>query len=506
MTKKETKKEWFLDRYCKQQFAALVEDGKLVEFSAETEPRTSCAGNIYKGKVVNVLSGMNAAFVNCGLAKNCYLSMEETYTDYTKYDGTMGGSGIKTLDLKVGDEIVVQVTKPARGTKGAKVTTHLSFVGKLVIYLPNTDFLGISRKITDEKEREKLLVSMEKMRARADEGFIVRTQAPFATAKQIKGETDYLKKRYREMQAFAENAPVGALLYEDEDLPERVMRDCFGEEINAIHVGDAALYERILRIAKLRGDIPKKKIVLYDGKRQMMQEYGISTLVYDATTPVVPLPSGGSIVIEHTEAMTVIDVNTGSYVGETCLEETVFAVNLEAAREIARQVRLRNVGGIVVVDFIDMTEETHKQAITEELTNLLSKDKAKCNVLPMSELCLTQFTRKRIGNNVRSLLEKPCPHCNGIGYVHEDVFVVTRLRAEILDAFADGYTAVVVELNLRIMQKILEEKLFAVELRTRWADKRIYFVPHKTYKEDFFTVRGNNASVLHLPDNAQILY
>ncbi len=506
MTKKEVKKEWFLDRYCKQQFAALVENGRLVEFSAESEPRTSCAGNIYKGKVVNILSGMNAAFVNCGLAKNCYLSMEETYTDYTKYDGTMGGSGIKSLDLNVGDEIIVQVTKPARGTKGAKVTTHLSFVGKLIIYLPNTDFLGISRKIIDEKEREKLLISTEKMRERTDEGFIIRTQAPFASSKQIKAEIDYLKKLYREMDAFAKNAPVGALLYEDEDLPERVMRDCFGEEISDIHVGDAALYRRIVQLAKLRGDIPERKIHFYNGERTMLQEYGISPLVYAAAMPVVPLEKGGSLIIEHTEAMTVIDVNTGHYVGENSLEETVFAVNLEAAKEIARQVRLRNIGGIIVVDFIDMIDEAHKQAVTEELKSHLAKDKAKCNVLPMSELCLTQFTRKRVGSNARSYLEKPCPHCNGIGYVHEDIFVITRLRAEIFNRFADGYASVIIELNVRIMKKILDERLFAIELRTRWANKRIYFIPHKTYKDDQFTVKGDNSQILHLPNNAQILY
>ncbi len=506
MTKKEQKKEWFLDRYCNQQFAAFVENGKLAEFSCEHEPRQSCAGNIYKGRVVNVLSGMNAAFVNCGLAKNCYLSMEETYTDYSKYDGTMGATNGKILDLKEGDEIIVQVTKPPRGTKGAKVTTHLSFVGKLMIYLPNTDFLGISRKITDEGERERLLFAAEKMRSTHEEGYIVRTQAPFAHPKKLKAESDYLKKLYAQMQKQAKDAPVGTLLYEDDDLPERVMRDCYGEEITAIHVGDSELYNRILKIAKLRGDISERKIHYYTGERAMMHAYGISPLVYETASPVVALEQGGSLVIEHTEAMTVVDVNTGSYVGENNLEETVFAVNLAAAREIARQVRLRNVGGIVVVDFIDMVEEEHRQAVTDELTACLATDKAKCHVLPMSELCLTQFTRKRVGSAVLSYLEKTCPHCNGAGFVHNDIFVITRIRTEILECFYNGYNAAVIELNLRIMKKILDEGIFTIESKTRWANKRIYFVPHKTYKEDYFTVRGDNAAVLHLPDNAQILY
>lgn len=506
MTNKQIRKEWFLDRYCGQQFAALLEDGKLTEFSSEKEPRLSCAGNIYKGVVVNVLAGMNAAFINCGLEKNCYLSMEETYTDYTKYDGTMVESKESFPDLKVGDEVIVQVTKPARGTKGAKVTTHLSFVGKLIIYLPVTDFLGISRKITDEKERERLLRTAEEMRSSKDEGFIIRTQAPFASLEQIKTEVEYLKKKYTEVAEWAKKAPVGALLYEDEDLPERVMRDCFGEEISAIHVGDASLYQKILRIAKLRGDIPPEKIHHFIGERSMLMEYGITPLVYEAANPRVPLENGGSIVIEHTEAMTVVDVNTGSYVGENSLEETVFAVNLQAAREIARQVRLRNVGGIVVVDFIDMTEEAHKEAVTEELRKHLALDKAKCNLLPMSELCISQFTRKRIGRNVLSYLEKSCPHCGGAGYVHDDIFVVTRIRTALLDCFAEGFQTAVVDLNWQIMNKILSEGLFSIEMANRWKGKRICFVPHKTYKEEFFSVHGEKKDLKNIPTNAQFLY
>ena len=356
------KKEWFFDRYCGQQFAALVEDGKLAEFSSEKESSGEIVGNIYKGKVTNVLPSMNAAFISCGLSKNCYLSMEETYTDYTKYDGTPVETNVKPLDLKVGDEIIVQVTKPPRGNKGAKVTTHISFVGRRLIYLPRTDFLGISRKITDEKTRERLLRVADKMRmGSTDEGFIIRTQAPLATQKQLKNEAEYLKKLYGEMQKRAQNAPVGTVLYKDEDLPVRVMRDSLGDEITAFYVGDEQLYQRLLELIRLRTDIPEKKLVKYTGERSMMREYNITPLVYDAALPTVPLQSGGYLVIEHTEAMTVVDVNTGKYIGETNLQDTVFAVNLEAAREIARQVRLRNIGGIVVVDFIDMADTAQRE-------------------------------------------------------------------------------------------------------------------------------------------------
>ena len=503
--KQEFKKEWFLDRYCGRQFAAFVENGKLTEFFSEQEPRTNCVGNIYKGKVVNIVPGMHAAFINCGMKRNCYLALEDDFDNCSKYDGTMAEMNTKTSSIQEGDEIIVQVVQAARGNKGAKVTTHLSFVGKQLIYLPNTSFIGISRKITNETTREQLLAVAETMRDSMDEGFIVRTQAPFSTEEQLNLEADYLKKLSKETFKLAENAAVGSLLYEDEDLPHRVLRDVYGEDLTALHVGDRELYERLLALIKLRKDIPEKKLLFYTGNRAMLTEYGIMPLVYATATPKVPLENGGSLVIEHTEAMTVVDVNTGSFIGENNHEETVFAMNLEAAREIARQVRLRNIGGIVVVDFIDMTDEAHREAVTEELKKHLALDTTKTNVLPMSELCISQFTRKRVGNEMHSYLVKPCSCCGGVGHVPEDIFVITRIRAAILDCFAEGYTSAVIDLNGSVMEKILSEGLFSIEAKSRWQNNRIYFIPHKTYKEECFTVRGEKEKDFPLPDNAQLL-
>jgi ribonuclease G len=192
--------------------------------------------------------------------------------------------------------------------------------------------------------------------------------------------------------------------------------------------------------------------------------------------------------------------------GETELEETVFAVNLQAAQEIAHQVRLRNIGGIITVDFIDMQKEEHRRAVTEMLQACLSQDKAKCNVLEMNEFCITQFTRKRVGRDLLSFLVKPCPYCNANGHVHGDIYVQTRLRSAILDCLAAGYTAAIVHLNIEMMHKILNGGLFTKEVETIWQDKRVYLIPHRTYGETQFDVHGENASVLNLPDNAQILY
>lgn len=498
------KKEWFFDRYCGQQFVALLEDGKVVEFESENEENGSIVGNIYKGVVMNVVSGMNAAFVDCGLGRNCYLSTDETYTDCAKYDGLLASTAPTSLsELKEGDEIIVQVTKSARGNKGAKVTSNLSFVGKRIIYLPNTDFFGVSRKITDEAERARLTALAESLR-REDEsaGFIMRTKAPLATKEELEREANYLRKLFLKMSEKAKTAPVGTLLYQDEDLPVRIMRDSFGDEITAMHVGDKELYDRLLDFIETFGEMDKSKLRLYTGERSMFREYDISRLVYDATKPMVPLEEGGSLIIDHTEALTVIDVNSGSFVGDSSLEETVFNVNLRAAKEIARQVRLRNIGGIVVVDFIDMFNEEHKQQVTETLCSYLALDKAKCNVLPMSELCLTQFTRKRVGKDLATSLIKPCPHCHGNGSVHNDLFMMTQLREDLLDCFFEGYLSAIVDLNEGMARKILQEHTFSKEMQGRWKNKRIYLIPHKTYKEHTFYVRGENNRFPTVPDNA----
>ena len=498
------KKEWFFDRYCGQQFVALLEDGKVVEFESENEENGSIVGNIYKGRVMNVLSGMNAAFVDCGLGRNCYLSTDETYADCAKYDGLLDTPAPTPLsELKEGDEIIVQVTKSPRGNKGAKVTSHLSFVGKRLIYLPETLFFGVSRKITDEAQRERLMAVAESLRNENENaGFILRTKAPSATQEDLEREANYLRKLFSLTSQKALNAPVGALLYQEEDLPVRVMRDSFGDEITAMHVGDKELYDRLSQFIDVFGEMDKYKLCLYLGERSMFREYGISQLVYDATKPRVHLEGGGSLIIDHTEAMTVVDVNSGSFVGDSHLEETVFNVNLRAAKEIARQVRLRNIGGIVVVDFIDMFDEEHKQAVTDTLREYLSQDKAKCNVLPMSELCITQFTRKRVGKELATSLIKPCPHCHGSGAVHNDLFMLTKLREDLLDCFFEGYQSAVVDLNDGMAKKILQDKVFSKELATKWKSKRIYLIPHRTYKEHTFFVRGENDRFPTLPEKA----
>ena len=346
------KKEWFFDKFCGMQIVAYAEDGKIVEVGAENALPSLAIGNIYKGRVANVVAGMQAAFISCGLEKNCYLPLDEGAAVFSVYDGRQ--VEVPRLSLKEGDEVLVQIVKLPRGNKGAKVTCDLSIVGKNLIYLPRTDFLGISRKLTDPAMRENLLKEAEKLRA-AGEGFIVRTAAAEATKRHLKTESEYLRRMYRAAVEQAVSAPVGTAVYREYSLPVKVMRDSLGG-VGKIYVGDRELYEKVLALVRMRSDFSEKNVILHRGARTMLTEYGLAEQIYALADPHVGLPGGGDLVIDRTEAMTVIDVNTGKYTGESDLESTVYETNLLAAKEIARQVRLRNIGGIVAVDFIDMAE------------------------------------------------------------------------------------------------------------------------------------------------------
>ena len=499
------KKELYFDRHSGLLLSALVEDGKLIELGIENEEHKDIVGNIYKGRVVNVIESMNAAFVYCGLERNCFLSLSgsETFVNPTKY-ASHGKAVRKTAPLKVkpGDEIIVQVLKNERGNKGAKVTTKLSFAGQNFIYLPDTDFLGISRKISETELRDNLLFTADGMRGRG-EGLIVRTVAPYATASLLRAEVEYLKNLYRSVLEKSKTAQAGDVLHRECDLPVRVMRDSFNDEIDHIIVGEKELFEELCALIRLRPGLKNRHLEHYDGARDMFSYYGIAKQVKELSESAVKLENGADLIIERTEAMTVIDVNTKKFVGDENLEDTVYAVNIAAAREIARQVRLRDVGGIVVVDFIDMTDERHKKAVTEELVQCLSRDRVKCKVLPMNELCLVAFTRKRTSNGIASQLLQPCSHCHMSGYVLSDEFNICLIRAEMLDKLAQGAQTVVIELNNSLMEFFLSHRMLETDIK-KYGDRQIYLVPHRTYHEEKFYVTAYRAGEqFTLPHNAQ---
>ena len=486
----------YFDYFGSDCFAAVAEDGRLVEFHLDSGSETEISGNIYKGRVMNVLEGMQAAFVAFGQEKNGYLYAGDIPSDADR-------GVVMPLCVKAGDEVMVQVSKSPMGKKGAWLTMCLSYVGKHLIFMPTSNYCAVSRKITDESEREMLLAAAKKLSERGG-GFVMRTSALTADPRELRAEANYLRALYDDTVEAYKTASVGDMVYRDADLHARLLRDFDLDGIDKIYIGDEQTFNRAERLFKRARR--KNKLVLYNGEREMFEYFGLEKQVFELMSTRVELASGAYLIIDHTEALTAIDVNTGRFTGETDLEDTVFSTNLLAAREIARQVRLRNVGGIVVVDFIDMASEEHRAALVEELEKCLREDRTKCNVVPMTGLGLIQFSRKKFKSDNVSMLTKKCPYCRGAGYILSDAYIAFRIQIALKKCFADGYENAIVELNAGVFAEILAKRRFSALVKGEWRDKRVYMIPHRTYHEDQFTVRGDNSNVLTLPDTAKLLY
>ncbi len=486
----------YFDYFGSDCFAAVAEDGRLVEFHLDSGSETEISGNIYKGRVMNVLEGMQAAFVAFGQEKNGYLYAGDIPSDADR-------GVVMPLCVKAGDEVMVQVSKSPMGKKGARLTMCLSYVGKHLIFMPTSNYCAVSRKITDESEREMLLAAAKKLSERGG-GFVMRTSALTADPRELRAEANYLRALYDDTVEAYKTASVGDMVYRDADLHARLLRDFDLDGIDKIYIGDEQTFNRAERLFKRARR--KNKLVLYNGEREMFEYFGLEKQVFELMSTRVELASGAYLIIDHTEALTAIDVNTGRFTGETDLEDTVFSTNLLAAREIARQVRLRNVGGIVVVDFIDMASEEHRAALVEELEKCLREDRAKCNVVPMTGLGLIQFSRKKFKSDNVSMLTKKCPYCRGAGYILSDAYIAFRIQIALKKCFAEGYENAIVELNAGVFADILAKRRFSALVKGEWRDKRVYMIPHRTYHEDQFTVRGDNSNVLTLPDTAKLLY
>ncbi len=492
-------KDMFFDFFGEDCFAAVTENGKLVEFHLDEGSGTEISGNIYKGRVVNVLEGMQAAFVSFGQEKNGYLYAGDIPVE----TAAAGCEPPPRLHVQVGDEVMVQVSKSPIGNKGARLSMCLSFVGRNLIYLPSANFCAVSHKIEGEEVRAELMALCEQLRA-GDGGFVLRTKARMAGLAVLQEEAAYLRGLYQAACEAYRTASVGDIVYRDADVHARLLRDFDLSDVDTITIGNEQTYRRVEEAFRRAGR--KGKLVRYVGGREMFDFYRLEEQVYRLISHRVELENGAYLVFDSTEALTAIDVNTGRFIGGKELEDTVFETNLLAAREIARQVRLRNIGGIVVVDFIDMTSSAHRAAVARELERCLREDRAKCNVGPMSELGLIQFTRKKFKSDNVAMLTQKCPHCGGSGAVLSDSYIAFRIQIAVKRCFAEGYEAAIVELNAGILAYILANRRFTPLMRGEWKGKRVYLIPHRTYHEERFTVRGDNDPVLTLPENAQLLY
>jgi ribonuclease G len=403
---------------------ALVEDGELMEASVERTEAGHIVGNIYKGKIKNVLPGMQAAFIDIGREKNAFLYVGDIFPRFAAHAS-------QTDDiLTIGQDILVQIAKDSGGTKGPRATTHLTLPGRYVVLMPTVDFIGISRRIESDAERERLKSLAEKVRP-SGMGIIVRTVAEGKSEEDLIRDVQYLHNLWNSLAARAKRAIAPTLLYRDVDLVIRIVRDYLSEDVEQFVLDNREAYGRVSDLLGYISPELLPRIKLYEGTESIFEHYSVETELDKLGKRYVWLKCGGSIVIDQTEALTVIDVNTGKFVGKTNLADTVFRTNLDAAAEIARQLRLRDIGGIVIIDFIDMDSEEHQKAILASLEEKLKKDRTKTNVLGLTGLGLVELTRKKTRQNLESVLYNVCPWCEGRGRLQSPETVVISIRRQL---------------------------------------------------------------------------
>ncbi|HEX5339596.1 MAG TPA: ribonuclease G [Gammaproteobacteria bacterium] len=396
---------------------ALLENGALQELYIERTQRRGLVGNIYQGKVARVLPGMQAAFIDVGLERTAFLHASDivkmAYADHE--DEAAEPVDIREL-LHEGQEILVQVLKDPLGSKGARLTTHISIPSRYLVYLPGGGNIGLSARIEDETERTRLQALLTAFApSGAAGGYIVRTAGEGAQPEALRADMLFLNKLWDAIREHAVRAKPGELVHADLPLAVRILRDLFGTEVEQVRIDSPEACARARNFAQMFVPDMLPRIEQYTGARSIFELYGIEDEIQKALERKVQLKSGGYLILDQTEAMTTIDVNTGAYVGNRNLEETVLKTNLEATQAIARQLRLRNLGGIIIIDFIDMHQEEHKQLVLQALEQALAQDHARTQVSAVSTLGLVEMTRKRTRESIEHVLCMPCPTCQGRG-------------------------------------------------------------------------------------------
>ena len=413
---------------------ALVEHGNLVEFYQERPVEKGLVGNIYQGRVVRVLPGMQAAFVDLGLERTGFLYVDDVRTDNRHYEDSVISDGCQSCCddtpevvqkgivaqeniedlLTEGQEVMVQICKEPLGTKGARLTCNITLPCRNLVYMPMTDHIGISRKVENDEDRQRLRQEIENLRPQ-DAGFIVRTVAENASREDLEADMEFLLHLWGEIKDRATKAAVPSIVYEDLDITQRAVRDLFTSDIQRVVVDDRTTFEKACNFVETFVPQLRNRVAYYENEVPLLDAYGVEVEISRALEKKVWLRSGGYIIIETTEALTVVDVNTGRYVGRKDLEETIFKTNMEAAKEIAYQLRLRNIGGIIIIDFIDMEQESHREEVFNVLQEAVKKDKSRSNILKVSEFGLVQMTRKRDRENLSQMMCEVCMYCGGNG-------------------------------------------------------------------------------------------
>lgn len=465
---------------------ALVENGVLQETYIERSQKRGIVGNIYKGKVVRVLPGMQAAFINLGLEKAAFIHLAEL----TNPEDNRPLPCITSL-VREGQNLVVQVTKDPIGNKGARLTCNLSLPSRYLVYMPASSHLGISQRIEQEEERERLKNLVEKCAAQLElkGGYILRTAAEGASEEELLADMDYLHRVNLAIQRRIHRDLAPTLVYEDLPLFMRSMRDFVRPSLEKIRIDSKENYQRLKDFVEEFIPELSNKVEYYPGDRPIFDLYSVEDEIHRALGRKVELKSGGYLVLDQTEAMTTIDVNTGAFVGHRNLEETIFKTNLEAANALVRQLRLRNLGGIIIVDFIDMQDAEHQRQVLRLLENNLAKDHAKTNLVGLTELGLVQITRKRSRENLNQILCQTCPTCAGRGTIKTAETLCYEILRDLLRLHrAYKGESYLVTASQEVVDRFLDEESAAVADLEEFIGKSIGFQVDTHYHQEYFDI------------------
>lgn len=411
---------------------AVIEQGTLQEIHIERANQRGKVGNVYLGKVVRVLPGMQSAFVDIGLDKAAFIHIADLRENRIARNNGLPQLQIEKI-LFEGQPIMVQVIKDAINNKGARLSNQISIAGRILVYMPFDNHIGVSQKIESEADRERLKDYVSSLIPKDEKGgYIIRTQAEMASEEEIKRDIDYLSLRWKKLQEAIQTQAAPCLIYQDLDLVERVMRDMVTPDTHSVSIDSRSAYQHLVDWAQVYTPEISDKVQHYSGNKPLFDTANIEDEINMALARRVNLKSGGYLMIDQTEALTSIDVNTGGFVGWRNFNDTIFKTNLEASIEIARQLRLRNLGGIIIIDFIDMDNPEHQEAVLSELKKALSNDRTRTSLNGFSPLGLVEMTRKRTRDSLTTLLTEPCPTCDSRGYVRTPKTIAYTIMREIL--------------------------------------------------------------------------
>ena len=490
---------------------ALLENGRLEEYSVERNTDRNIVGSVYKGRVKNIEMGLKAMFVDIGFEKNAFLhfwdaipaaldsGIEEVDRPSKKQRKRITAKDIPSI-YPVGSEVIVQVTKGPIGTKGPRVTTNLSFAGRYLVLMPFSDRSGISRKIEDPKERDRLRKILRQLDIPDGIGVIIRTVGEGARARYFVRDLRFLLDHWKKVEHCIQNQPAPSRVFEEPDLVERTVRDFLTEEVDEVVSDDREATDRMSEIVGQISRRSRNRIKHYDGATPIFETYGIQKQIDDAFHRQVWLKCGGYIVIDETEALVAIDVNTGRNKGGRDVDKTILQTNLEAADEIARQLRLRNVGGLIISDFIDMKSRKDQQLVYNLMKERLKRDKAKTHVLPISPLGLMEMTRQRAQESLSDTIYENCPYCGGRGVVKTSMSTSVELHRTlntVMRKYQESVHDIRVILNPDVLKRLKEEdEELLVELERRYAGRLMFRGDPAFHHEKFLVTDANTGAEL----------